>query len=110
MRGMQAEAPASHPGTPAGPHTGEHSMAQPDAHDCCDRDGLTGPRCCAKIQTGPKGSPAMAARAGDVAQLAAVPPARFGLAAAVVRRERPRRFDPEGPPGTLIRQHTSLLV
>jgi hypothetical protein len=110
----------SAPAAPAAEHhamhhdvhaAGAHFAAQASAHDCCDRQGLTKPPCCPELQVGPGQSSATAGRASDFLQLAATQPAPFVLVVpALVRRDTPRRFDPGAPPGTLIEQHTSLLV
>jgi hypothetical protein len=120
MRAMQPETWAAdhhgtHDGTPAGAsatapataHDGMHAAA----HGCCDRTGITGPHCCPTVLAGAEPSPAASGRPSDVVPLVATRVIPLALTpAAAVRRETPRRFDPGAPPGTLIEQHTSLLV
>jgi len=82
------------------------------SHACCDRDGVTNPPCCpesgqlAQQRATPSGD-----RTSHAIQLVATVTVPASLAAFVRTAIEPPRPVPLGaPPGTLVTQHTSLLV
>lgn len=103
-----------HAGTAAHVHDGtEHAMHRPAAaHDCCRRDGIASPRCCPdSVRTAERSAPPSIERTSQGFALAAARPVPRGIAALPIpAAEPPRRIPPGAPPGTLIAQHTSLLV
>ena len=101
------------PGTAAQAHDGtEHAMHRPAAHDCCTRDGIASPRCCPdSVRIAERSAPPSIERTSQSFALAAARPVPAGIAALpTAAADPPRRVTPGAPPGTLIAQHTSLLV
>jgi len=92
---------------------GRCAAMQAAAHDCCKQNGLTKPSCCPETEqlSQQQATPALD-RAADGIQYAAAQPVAVVLASAAPRLpEAPRDIDPgAAPPGTLIAQHTSLLL
>lgn len=116
---MQAAAPAAqHVHTPAVAHHDAHAGMHHDdrqhaaAHDCCTGEGISGPHCCPDTeQLAPQQATPSAERASHAFQVAAAQPVAAALAAvAIGTADPPRRPALGAPPGTLIAQHTSLLV
>jgi len=114
---MQAEMTGEgHAAMQHGVHAGmPHAMQQPaaTAHDCCERDGITRARgCCPDtVQLAQQQATPSAERASHDFELAAAQPVPTSLAAvATATTDPPRRVPLGAPPGTLITQHTSLLV
>lgn len=92
---------------------GRCAAMQAASHDCCKRDGLTRPSCCPPAgQLSQQQAPPALERAADGIQVVATRPVPVVLAGlAPAPHDTPRRIDPAAaPPGTLIAQHTSLLV
>ncbi len=92
---------------------GRCAAMQAAAHDCCKRDGLTRPSCCpATEHLSQQQAPPALERAADGIQFAAAQAVPVVLAAPAPHLpEAPRDIDPgAAPPGTLIAQHTSLLL
>jgi hypothetical protein len=92
-----------------------HHVAQDAAapsHACCDRDGITSPPCCPETgQVAQQQAAASSDRTSHAIQLVAAVPVPAGLATFVRTAIEPPRPVPLGaPPGTLVSQHTSLLV
>lgn len=125
--GMQAEAPSdphaghamqdAHAGMQhaGGGHAMHHAAADVAAapsHACCDRDGITSPPCCPESgQLAQQQATATTDRTSHAIQLVATVPVPTSLTTFVRATVDPPRPVPLGaPPGTLISQHTSLLV
>ncbi len=92
-----------------------HHVAQDSAapsHACCDRDGITKPPCCPESgQLAQQQATPSSDRTSHAIQLVATVPVPAGLATFVRTAVEPPRPVPLGaPPGTLLTQHTSLLV
>jgi len=115
-QGVHAMRHGSH-GTPAMRHAEDgarHAMHAPaaDAHDCCARDGIGAPPCCPDAtQLAERAAPASVERASVSVALVATQPVPASLASFPTATAGPPRVAPPGaPPGTLIAQHTALLV
>ncbi|MBM4247489.1 MAG: hypothetical protein FJ148_27490 [Deltaproteobacteria bacterium] len=111
-----AMAHGSH-GAHAMPHAeggARHAMHAPaaDAHDCCAGDGIGAPPCCPDaMQLAEHAAPASVGRASAGVALVATQPVPASLASFPTATADPPRVAPPGaPPGTLIAQHTSILV
>lgn len=93
-------------------HGMQHAANHPAAtHDCCARDGIASPRCCPESMqvAWQQAAPSSERTSHDFQLVTAHVPA--GLAAFATANNDPPRPVPLGaPPGTLIAQHTSLLV
>lgn len=121
------------PTAPADPHAGHamhgdhagmqhasagqamHHVAQDAAtpsHACCDRDGITKPPCCPESgQLAQQQATPSSDQTSHAIQLVATVPVPASLTTFVRATVDPPRPVPLGaPPGTLISQHTSLLV
>jgi len=100
-------------GITVGPCLQGRCAAMQAAHDCCKRDGFHKPSCCPATEhlSRAQAVPALE-RAADGIQLAAMQPVPVVLApCAPALPEALREIDPgTAPPGTLIAQHTSLLL
>lgn len=96
-------------------HAGMHDVADAStttSHACCDRDGIANPPCCPETGqlTQQKAAPS-SDRPSHAMQLVATRPVPARLASFATAALDPPRPVPLGaPPGTLIAQHTSLLV
>lgn len=92
---------------------GRCAAMQAAAHDCCKQNGLTRPSCCPETEqlSQQPAAPGLE-RAADGIHLAAAQRVPIVLAASAPRLpQAPRAIDPgAAPPGTLIAQHTSLLL
>lgn len=95
-------------------HAGHHATAETAAgsHACCDRDGITNLSCCPETgQLAQQRATTSSERVSDALQLAAAQPVATVLALpSSPSTDPPRQVPPGAPPGTLIAQHTSLLV
>lgn len=91
---------------------GMHHAAHQQATHCCERDGIASPRCCPEsMQLAEQQAAPSSERTSHDFQLVAAQPVAVGLAAlATASFDPPRRVPLGAPPGTLIAQHTSLLV
>lgn len=92
---------------------GRCAMSQAKAMSCCQRDGLTKPSCCPPFeQVGQQPAPPAADRpAQAVAHVAAQPVAlAFATLAPAPLAPLPAAVRGAPPPGTLLTQHTSLLL
>lgn len=124
---------AMQPAAPADPHAGHtmhgdhagmqhahagHAMhhvtsdAAAASHACCERDGITNPPCCPESgQLAQQQATPSSDRTSHAIQLAATAMVPAGLTTFVRTAIEPPRPVPLGaPPGTLVSQHTSLLV
>lgn len=117
MQAAASGAPHAHAG--AAEHHGAHGGMQHGdraqhaaVHDCCDGEGIAGPPCCPDMeQLAQQQATPSAERISHAFQLAAAQPVSAALAAVAIGTADPPRPVPRGaPPGTLIAQHTSLLV
>lgn len=95
-------------------HGARHAMkaSASAAHDCCNRDGIGKPPCCPDaMQLADHEAPASVERPSAGIALVATQSVPASLAAFPTATADPPRAAPPGrPPGTLIAQHTSLLV
>jgi len=109
-------ADATHAGAHHEAHAGTHhvvaDVSAEASHACCDRDGIANPPCCPETgQLAPQRATPSSDRTGHAIQLVATVPVAAGLATFVRTAVEPPRPVPLGaPPGTLVTQHTSLLV
>ncbi len=99
---------AAHHAGHATPHATHGGMAA--VHDCCEREGISRPPCCPALQLGPEQASPAGGRASHALQLAAAAPATLELPPAPAPHALPPPDDPPAPPGTLIEQHTLLLL
>lgn len=91
---------------------GRCAMSAATSKACCKRDGLTKPSCCPPLEIAPLQAVSSAIeRTTSMLSHAAMQPAVWARPATVVSSVAAGIADPgTGPPGTLVRQHTSLLI
>lgn len=92
---------------------GRCAMTAAKAMSCCQRDGLTKPSCCPPVEhLGQQVVPPAADRPAQLLAHVAAQPLAVVLAAEPPAPSAPLPIAARGapPPGTLIAQHTSLLV